>query len=161
MFWHVAKSHFIMLHSSLMEFLDWNKLVLKRTSCWSTVLRGSWALLCFSPLPLSPIGGVGYTRICILVNVQKGLAPFQAQQTYSDVLIALNEDICPQLNNWNRQKRKTNLLCGSELQIAIWHVTVARQPHVSAHERVCAHALTHNGCSLLPPMGTTASHDIT
>lgn len=29
------------------------------------------------------------TGIRILVNVQKGLAPFQAQKTYSDVLVAL------------------------------------------------------------------------
>lgn len=68
-------------------------------------------------LPLSLMGGVGCPHI--LVSVQKGLTLFQAQQTYSDVLIALNEDICHQLNNWNRQNRKTNPFCGSELQIAI------------------------------------------
>lgn len=51
-------------------------------------------------LLLSVKGEAGCPRI--LVSVQKGLTLFQAQQTYSDVLIALNEDICHQLNNWNR-----------------------------------------------------------
>lgn len=51
--------------------------------------------LCVSPLPLfHQQGGVGSPRIFILVNVQKGLALFQAQQTSSHVLIALSEDIC-------------------------------------------------------------------
>ena len=126
-------------------FDSWNSLI-ETNFCYkglpADVYSFKGILSPLAPLTLSTVTNRrgGYPRICILINVQKGLAPFQAQQTYSDVLIALNEDICHQLNNWNRQKRETNPLCGSELQIATWHVTVAGQPHVSAQVRVCPRA---------------------
>lgn len=79
--------------------------------------KGILSHLVLLALLLSLIGGAGCPHV--LVSVQKELTLFQAQQTYSDVLIALNEDICHQLNNWNRQDRKTNPFCGSGLQTAI------------------------------------------
>lgn len=154
------ESSFKELQSQLLKVPDWNLNSVPRKTSWLKYsVRRPQVLFASHSHHCHPQGGAGYPRRCILVHVQKGLALFWAQQMSPDVLTALNEDICHQLNNWNRQKRKTNPLCGSKLPIAAWHVTVAGQPHVSA--RVCMCARAHVQWLLSPTsLGHSTSHDI-